>query len=104
MANCDIFLVLIGCHNTPHLDSKTVSKEVLPSHLESQLCLNSTSKKYFIKITTTLEKNLLASIVPMQITLSIGEISEPVDYAILFVNTYSLDNVVHPSNNRALAY
>ena len=32
----------------------------------------------------------------MQITLSIGEICKPVDYAILFVNTYSLDNVVHP--------
>ena len=40
----------------------------------------------------------------MQITLSIGKISKPVDYAILFANTYSLENVVHPSNNRALAY
>ena len=79
-------------------------KFFLNVHLESQLCLNSMSKKYFIKITTTLEKNLLASIVPMQITPSIGEISKPVDYAILFVNTYSLENVVHPSNNRALTY
>ena len=40
----------------------------------------------------------------MQITPSIGEISKPVNYAILFVNTYSLENVVHPSNNQVLTY